>query len=234
MKWFIEHIQPQIWSSLVIVLLLSIFAIVVGKKVDKLKPEDKPPKLICLIEALVQIINNFVRENIGEKRWRSIAPYVLTLALYLTCANLWNLTGMVAPTSSWNVTLALGLISWVLVLATAIKSNGLWKYIKSLFQPLPFLFPVNLIGELVLPFSLSLRLFGNILSGAVMGKLIYGIGGWWVVPLMPVFHAIFDVFFGMIQVLVFCLLTIIFIGQKVNENEFKKDENKELIIQEES
>lgn len=225
--WFFNHIQPQVWSSLVVCLVIAIFSIIVGKKIDKMNPEDKPSRLIAAVETIVSVINNFVRENVGEKRWRKIAPYVLTLGLYLTLANLWNLTGMVAPTSSWNVTLALGLITWVLVIQTAISSNGLWNYIKSLFQPLFFLFPINLIGELVLPFSLSLRLFGNILSGAVMGKLLYGVGGWWVVPIAPLFHAIFDVFFGIIQVLVFCLLTIVFIGQKVNEKEFVKETKEE-------
>lgn len=255
-KYCQHTFSTQLMSSLVVCFILAVIAILVGKKVSKLKPEDKPPLIVSLFEVLVNIINNFVKGNIG-KRWRSYAPYILTIALYLAFANLaglipiplwvclpegtvteagWQLASLTAPTSCWNITLALALITGFLIHYTGIRSRGIWKYIKeTYFAPLPFLFPVNLVGEITFPLSLSLRLFGNILSGSVLSILVYGLlkqalpWGAFGVLITPFMHAIFDVMFGIIQVLVFVLLTTIFISQKVDEKELEDEGPKKAI-----
>ncbi len=224
-------IQPQMFSSLIVVGVICLLCILIGLKVDKVKPEDKPSKIIVLVEMFVGLINNYVKQNMG-KNWKRYAPYIVTIALYLLFANLSGLFGLTPPTTSWNVTLALAIITFFMIQITGIVSLGFKKYIKSFFSPVFFLFPINLLGELTFPLALSLRLFGNILSGAVFSKLIYGLayqGGifaWLVLPFpMVVFHAIFDVFFGIIQVVVFVLLTIVFTSQKIDEEElnFKEE-----------
>lgn len=226
-KYFRYAFNQQIIVSLVIVLLLCLFAILISKKIDKLKPDDKPPMLISIFEMVASIINNFVKSTMGKK-WKSYAPYIFTLAIYLTVANLSGLLGVTPPTSNWNVTIGLALITAFLIHFTGIKSNGGWQYIKSTyFSPLPFLLPLNIIGEITFPLSLSLRLFGNVMSGAVISMMIYTLisndllklGG--LVLIMPVFHMIFDIMFGMIQVVVFVLLSTIFISQKLSEDDLK-------------
>jgi F-type H+-transporting ATPase subunit a len=85
-------------------------------------------------------------------------------------------------------------------------------YIKGFFDPVPFLAPLNIIGELANPVSLSFRLFGNILSGVIIMGLIYQALGF-ISPLVtPVFHAYFDVFSGLIQTFIFIMLTMVFIS----------------------
>ena len=84
-----------------------------------------------------------------------------------------------------------------------------------MFQPLPLLFPINLIGEIAVPISLSLRLFGNVLSGTVIMGLLYGLlykitWGW-----PGILHVYFDLFSGCIQAYVFAMLTMVFIKDKV-------------------
>lgn len=237
-KYLGYAINQQIVVSLVIVGLLCLLAIWLSKKIDKLKPEDKPPMIISLFEVLASIINNFVKSTIGKKRWKSYAPYIFALAIYLTCANLSGLFGVTPPTSCWNITIGLALITAVLIHYTGIKSNGGWGYIKSTYlSPLPFLLPLNLIGEITFPLSLSLRLLGNIMSGSVISMMIYTFAsnnlpwGGAVVIIMPVYHAIFDIVFGGIQVVVFVLLSTIFISQKVNEKELTDEveiENKHI------
>lgn len=224
--------QPQMISSLIVIGFLCLLSIYIGYRADHTSVDDKPSKFMTIVESLVGLINNYVKENMG-KNWRRYAPYILTLALYLMFANLSGLFGLTPPTTSWNVTLALSLITFVMIQYTGIRSLGIKKYIKSFFSPIFILFPINLLGELTFPLALSLRLFGNILSGAVFSKLIYGLsfqGGvfaWIVTPIpMVVFHAIFDVFFGIIQVVVFVLLTIVFVSQKIDEDELNyKEEN---------
>ena len=88
------------------------------------------------------------------------------------------------------------------------------------------LFPINLIGEITLPVSLALRLLGNIISGAVLSKIIVGLASFIAIPFLPVYNAIFDIFFGLVQTVVFLLLTIIFTGNKVSDEEKNFEEKK--------
>jgi len=87
-----------------------------------------------------------------------------------------------------------------------------------LFKPIPILFPINLIGEIAVPFSMSLRLFGNVVSGTVIMGLIYGLLSKVAILWPGVLHVYFDLFSGAIQAYVFCMLTMVFISQKIPEN----------------
>ena len=106
-----------------------------------------------------------------------------------------------------------------IIQVTGIVSNGIKNYSKSFFEPVFLLFPINLIGEITLPVSLALRLMGNIMSGAVLSKIIFGLLGWFAIPFLPIYNAIFDIFFGVVQTAVFLLLTIIFTGNKVKDED---------------
>ncbi len=87
--------------------------------------------------------------------------------------------------------------------------------ITALFQPIWFLFPINLIGEFAVPLSLSLRLFGNIMSGTVLMGLIYDLLKPFTVAYPAVLHAYFDLFSGCIQAYVFCMLTMVYVNDKI-------------------
>ncbi|MDO4323978.1 MAG: F0F1 ATP synthase subunit A, partial [Lachnospiraceae bacterium] len=110
----------------------------------------------------------------------------------------------------------LGLITFALIQYNNIKYNKFGAF-TDLFKPLPFLFPINLIGEIAVPFSLSLRLFGNVLSGTVMMSLIYSLLARFAIGWPGILHIYFDVFSGAIQTYVFCMLTMVFITQKIPE-----------------
>ena len=219
--------SPQIRNSLIIIGILIIFTIIFGHYLGKKDPNAKPSKIQLIFEEIVKLINTLCKLTIG-KRWRGYAPYFLAIVIYLLVANTAGIWAIDAPTSSWNVTLGLGLITFFMVHYTGLRSLGIKKYLKSYTDPLPpyipFLAPENVLTAFMLPFSLSLRLFGNIMSGAVMSILIYGLispqpWGWAALIIMPFFHMIFDLFFGAIQAVVFTLLSCVFIGQKVDEEE---------------
>ena len=89
---------------------------------------------------------------------------------------------------------------------------------KELFEPIPLLFPINLIGEIAVPISLSLRVFGNVLAGTVIMALLYGLLSKVAFVWPGALHAYFDVFSGAIQSYVFCMLTMVFIGNKIPDN----------------
>ena len=88
-------------------------------------------------------------------------------------------------------------------------------FIKDLCDPWVFWAPINLIGYVAVPISLSLRLFANVLSGTVMMALIYGLLGWFATIWPAGLHVYFDLFSGAIQTYVFCMLTMVYVSDAV-------------------
>lgn len=207
-----ELIIPEtIVNTYIVALILIIFAIVVNRKIKKMNPDDIPSGLLNVVEVAVELVQTLVKQNMGEKQiW--FTPYIFTLASFLLVSNLFGLLGFTPPTSDYNVTLSLALITFTLTQFYGIKNNGIGGYLKGFLEPLPFLLPLNILGEVANPISLSFRLFGNILSGVIIMSLIYNALGL-VAPLItPVLHAYFDVFSGILQTFIFSMLTMIFIG----------------------
>ena len=211
-------LPDQVVSSIIITIVLSIIFIIVGFKIKKVKPEDKTPVWLIPFIILVDLINKMTKENVG-KFWKAYAPYFLTLAIFLCVSNISGIFGLSSPTSYLLVNAALAIITFFIIQVTGIVSNGIKNYSKSFFEPVFLLFPINLIGEVTLPVSLALRLMGNIMSGAVLSKIIFGLLGWFAIPFLPIYNAIFDIFFGVVQTAVFLLLTIIFTGNKVKDED---------------
>lgn len=211
-------LPDQVISSIIITIVLSIIFIIVGFKIKKVKPEDKTPVWLIPFIILVDLINKMTKDNVG-KFWKAYAPYFLTLAIFLCVSNISGIFGLSSPTSYLLVNAALAIITFFIIQVTGIVSNGIKNYSKSFFEPVFLLFPINLIGEITLPVSLALRLMGNIMSGAVLSKIIFGLLGWFAIPFLPIYNAIFDIFFGVVQTAVFLLLTIIFTGNKVKDED---------------
>lgn len=175
--------------------------------------EGKPNALQNAMEFVVETLDNMVQGSMGKNglRYRN---YIGVLFLFLIFSNLSGLLGLRPPTADYGVTFPLGVITFVLIQYNNVKYNK-FGAVTDLFKPLPFLFPINLIGELAVPFSLSLRLFGNVLSGTVIMALIYGLLSK-VAFLWPgVLHIYFDIFSGAIQTYVFCMLTMVFMNNKM-------------------
>jgi F-type H+-transporting ATPase subunit a len=85
-------------------------------------------------------------------------------------------------------------------------------YLKSYIYPHPIFFPLNLIGELAKPVSLSFRLFGNVLSGTIILTLYYGLTPRLVQFGIPaILHAFFDVAFGAIQTYIFVIISLMYV-----------------------
>ncbi|MFI3329188.1 MAG: F0F1 ATP synthase subunit A [bacterium] len=214
--------NDQMFSTIIITTFLIILCIVVGKKVEKLDPLGKTPLWLVPFIALVSLINNFTKENLGKK-YKLYAPYIVTLSLFMFFSNISAVFLLTSPTSYLMVNLALALISFFIIQITGITSLGIKEYLNGFVGPIkpfaPLMIPINIIGELALPVSLSLRLLGNILSGAVLSKLVMGATKWWGIFLMPGMNAIFDILFGTIQVIVFVLLTVIFTSMKISDED---------------
>jgi len=210
------YIHDSVVNTWIIVILLSIFALVVNNKVKKAKVDEKPSGLLNVMELFVETIESLVKSTMGPSRI-GFAPYIGTLAIYLAVANLFGLIGFTPPTSDYNVTFALAIMTFVLTQYYGLKTKGLGGYVKGFFEPIPFLAPLNIIGELANPVSLSFRLFGNILSGVIIMGLLYQALGFIAPIITPAFHAYFDIFAGLIQTFIFIMLTMVFISGAMAE-----------------
>lgn len=211
-------IPKPIASTIIITVVLSIVFILMSFKIKKIDPLKKPPFWLMPFIMLVEMLNNFIKQNIG-KRWKSYAPWFLALAIFIFFANISGLFLMDSPTSYVMVTLALAITSFVIVQGTGIASNGFVGYLKGYLSPNFVMLPMNIISEISLPVSLCLRLFGNIISGTVISILVKGFAGWFAIPLIPIVNVIFDIGFGTIQTALFVILTIVFASMKVKDEE---------------
>ncbi len=199
---------------LIVMLVLIVFAVIANYKIRHAKeiPDTFQNIIELIVESLDNMVNNIMGDNAGKFR-----NYIGTIFLFILLSNLSGLFGLRPPTADYGTTLCLGLITFVMIQYNNIKYNK-GRAFTELFKPLPFLFPINLIGEIATPISLSLRLFGNVLSGTVMMALIYGLLPLFIKIGFPAFlHVYFDIFSGCIQTYVFCMLTMVFISQKIPE-----------------
>ena len=210
-------IPDSIFNFVVVALALTIFAWVVNKKAKDVKPEDTPSGFLNVIELLIEAVNNLVKSTMGEHNMR-FAPYILTIFILILCSNLFGLLGFTSPTSDYSVTFALALATFGIVQVNAIKTAGSFlKYLKGFLEPYVLLSPLNIIGELANPVSLSFRLFGNILSGGLIMTLLYSFLGYLAPLIAPPFHIYFDIFSGVLQAFIFTMLTMVFIAGATEE-----------------
>ncbi len=200
--------------SLLIVMVL-IIALAVFVRVTLKAPDETPGLFQSGIEIAIEMLEGMVSGVMGTDAAKFV-NYIGSIFIFILISNISGLFGLRPPTADFGVTLPLGLMTFLIIQYQNIKCNKLGAF-TGLFEPLPFLFPINLIGEVATPFSLGLRLFGNVLSGTVIMALFYGL-----VPIFlklgvipAVLHAYFDVFSGCIQTYVFCMLTMTYVKDKM-------------------
>ena len=202
-------------SLVVILLFFTVFAIIANRAIKKTDPYEKPSMFVNILELAVEKIDDMVLSGMGPKGV-GFSNYIGALFAFILVCNLSGLMGLRAPTADYGTTLALALITFFLIHITGFRYQKM-GHITGLFKPWP-LTPVNIIGELATPLSMSLRLFGNILSGTVLMALIYGLLPKVLLWFWPgALHIYFDVFSGCIQTYVFCMLTMVFISNNFEE-----------------
>ena len=216
-------IQVELIFSLIIMAILAIFFIYAGRKVALADATKRPKGLVLVVETGVEMIYNYFKSIMPSRFEKNYYPYFAMMFIYIFISNISGLFGFEAPTSNYSITLAITIITFTLIQYNALKTKGVFTYIKDIIWP-----PTNILGTLAPLISLSMRLFGNIVAGSILLSLIYSFTGYlseyvinfnFLGPLIaPIFHAYFDVFAGFIQTLVFVTLSSILIALEVNED----------------
>ena len=216
-------IQPELIFSLIIITVLSIFFILAGRKIKAADSTMRPTGIVLVCVTGVKMIQDYMATLMPAQFSKNYYPYFAMMFIYIFISNISGLFGFEAPTSNYSITLAITIITFTLIQYNALKTKGVFTYIKDIIWP-----PTNILGTLAPLISLSMRLFGNIVAGSILLSLIYSFTGYlseyvinfnFLGPLIaPIFHAYFDVFAGFIQTLVFVTLSSILIALEVNED----------------
>ena len=232
---FFNNIAPEVYASVIVTLLICIFAVVMGHFAKKSNPLEKPSLIVWFGEWIVESISNFVESTIGPKL-KTVAPYVCVLAMYLPVALMAGLLGLPSPTTYWGVPLVFATITFLGIHGTAIKFQGFKNWSKRFVEPIFVFLPINILTLPSTIISLSFRMFGNALAGSIIMTVCY-----WGCSLLsealfslvnldltfnfssllitPVLHGYFDVFSGYIQSLVFIYLSCQFVAQEIPDDD---------------
>jgi len=214
----------HIFAAILVLIILCISALIVWIRIKDVEKAIIPsPKIsiVNIFESIFEVLSAQMESIIGKDYKRHI-PFVGTLALFILCSNLLGLVpGFVAPTDNLNTTLACGLMVFIYFNYHGIRVNGI-KHITHLANPLgewwgwflsPLMFPIELVGLLVRPFSLAIRLAGNMIGDH---SVIMAFAG--VMPLIvPLPFFFFGIMVSVIQTFIFCLLTCVYISLHTQE-----------------
>lgn len=216
------QISETVVNSWIIMAVLMTLGYLGTRKLDKI-----PNGIQNFVEALVDSLYGLVRDTMGENKMK-FAPYIGTLFIFYLFCNLIGLFGLRSPTTDLNTTVSFALITFFLIHINSIRSKGLGNFLKGFLEPMPLMLPLNIIGELALPVSLSFRPFGNITGGTVIMGLLYSVLAYvstqvvnLPIPILQVglpaaLHVYFDLLSGTIQAFIFTMLTMVFVSNAID------------------
>ena len=200
-------VSESVAVTWIIMAVLTVISVLLTRN---LKVEN-PGKGQLMLEMAVSSLHNLVSGMIGEKGQHYV-PYLMTVLLYIGTANIIGLFGFKPPTKDLTVTVALAVMSIILIEFAGIYAKGVKGWVKSFAEPVAIMTPFNILEIIIRPLSLCMRLFGNVLGAFVIMELIKQV----VPAVIPVpFSLYFDIFDGLIQAYVFVFLTSLFIKEAV-------------------
>ena len=215
-----ELLGQEVWITtsqvclLIVILVLCAFCVAANIAIKKASPV--PGTFQNIVEMIVELLDGMVKSSMG-KAAPKFANYIGSIFLFILFSNISGLFGLRPPTADYGVTFPLGVVTFCLIFFNKIKYQKVSGFIKGLCEPWPFWAPINIIGDVAVPISLSLRLFANVLSGTVMMALVYGLLSKIAIGWPAILHVYFDLFSGAIQTYVFCMLTMTYITDAIGD-----------------
>lgn len=215
-----EFFGQTVWITTTHVCLLIVLLVLIGfaiaANIAMKHASEVPGAFQNVVEMVVEMLDNVVKGVMGKNAGK-FANYIGSIFIFILICNISGLFGLRPPTADYGVTLPLGLITFTLIHYNKLKHKKLKGALKELCEPWPVWAPINIIGYIAVPVSLSLRLFANVLSGVVMMALVYGLLRVIAVGWPAILHVYFDLFSGAIQTYVFCMLTMTYVSDAIGD-----------------
>ncbi len=201
---FIKH-NATIATTWVLMLAMAVGAWLITRK---LTSDVHISRWQNMLEAIVSTINLQIKE-VGLPKPEKYLSFIGTLFLFIAFANLCTvIPGYEPPTGSLSTTAALAISVFLAVPFFGIAEKGFWAYLKSYLEPTFIMLPFNIISEFTRTLALAIRLFGNMMSGAMILSILLVIS-----PLIfPVLMILLGLLVGMVQAYIFSILATVFIA----------------------
>ena len=199
---------------LIVLMVLIGFAFAAGRVMKR--ATEVPGTFQNIVEMIVEMLDKMTIGVMGKSAGKFL-NYIGSIFIFILICNFSGLFGLRPPTADYGVTLPLGLITFTLIHYNKFKHKKVKGVLSELCDPWPIWAPINIIGYVAVPISLSLRLFANVLSGVVMMALVYGLLSMIAIGWPAVLHVYFDLFSGAIQTYVFCMLTMTYVADAIGD-----------------
>ncbi|MFZ5986111.1 MAG: F0F1 ATP synthase subunit A [Bacillota bacterium] len=213
----------------IVMAILIVFSLVFVRKLKTI-PDGKQN----FVEVVVETINGLAKDSIGH-HWKIFAPYIGTVLLFLIVSNTISIFNIIPssedlyrwthieyferthfairpPTKDVNVTMAMAVMSMIVVVISGIRIKKVSGWLGSFLEPSPMILPFKILDYFIRPVSLCFRQFGNILGAFIIMELAY-----FALPAVfpGVLSVYFDLFDGILQAYVFVFLTSLYIGEAI-------------------
>lgn len=192
------------WLSMAIVFIIFMLA---AKNVKMV-----PSGIQNVMEFFIDFLRNLMKDQLGEDGAKKMAPFVITLFMFIFIANELGLSPQVfmpihfewtSPTNDINTCFALSITVALGVYVVGVARKGIGHF-KHFISPSPAFLPLHLLDEVTKPLTMALRLFGNILAGEILLGVLYQLSPW----IIPEFWVMFSLFIGFLQAFIFTMLTL--------------------------
>ncbi|PXX91817.1 F0F1 ATP synthase subunit A [Marinobacter vulgaris] len=198
-------INETVGYTWVVMILLTVASIVIARN---LRPDVPPNRWRTTLEVIVTAIQSQI-EEISPRSSRHVLYFSGTLFLFIALSNLLLVVpGFTPPTASLSTTAALALSVLIAVPLFGITGQGIRGYLKTYVQPSVIMLPFNIISEFSRGISLAIRLYGNVMSGAVIAGILLGIAPFF----FPVVMDVLGLLTGLIQAYIFAILATVYIS----------------------
>ena len=209
------QVTSTVTTMWAIVLILAALSFLATRRL-----KDVPGTLQNLAEMAVESLQNYFSGILGKEHGRKYFPIFATFFIFIVVSNYsgllpgaGHLEGFAVPTACLSVTAALGVIAFFTTHTIGIRERGFGKYMLSFLKPVALMLPLTLIEQVVRPFSLALRLYGNLFGEESVTENLYDI-----FPiLVPLVMQVLSLLFCLIQALVFTMLLSIYVSEAIEE-----------------
>lgn len=168
-----------------------------------------------LAEMAIEALDSLVTDVVGHPA-PGLAAFSGALFFFIAgSAVVGQMPGVRAPTASIAITSALAILVFLAVPVAGIRARGLRGYLREYVRPTPLMLPLHVMSEISRTFALSIRLFGNMMSGHLIVALLVAIAG----VLVPTPMMVLDLLIGFLQAYIFAVLATVYIGAAIRVGE---------------